>query len=1027
MRLTDPVRRLVLALALGAALLIATAAGAPGRALAEDDVQCGDLITHSVVLAHDITGCLGRDLTGTGDVMDPGNTYVADNTVSGNAWDGIEGKSPTSGDTGNVHYKDNEADDNGRLGINAGANSVDEGGNTAQCVGIVCNASAGPVADLGVQISDNAPADGVNVGDTVLDELHVTNGGPDTATNTVVHVVVPAGMRFDSALSSAGCSVDSPQPTDLPPGATAVSCALGDVGTSGATASVELTATAVGEQTTAAVAVSDVPDSDSSNQGDDDTVTVAPQTRITADQVRPDGRAPDLARFEFSSSEDGARFECAVVGQGTQPAAGDWSQCTSPFAAPHAPDGAGETFLVRAVGGGQTDGSPARRDFTVDAAAPHVGLDRVPSPDRDAAPTFSGAAGTAPGDLHQITVRLYQGAVATGDPYRTLTTTADGGSWSVPAGAPLPDGTYAAVADQSDDVGNTGHSDPPEVFTVDTTPPALRVTEGPDGTIATDHATVSFAYEDGAAVECSLDGEPLRPCSHLDAAHATGEDDLAGLADGDHTWTVRATDAAGNPAAVELDFRVAVPPPDTDAPHVTMDPVASPTNDATPALSGSYGTAPGDTTAVHVDVYAGDDASGTPVAADVPATLDTTAHTWHATPSNGLRPDGVYTAAVRQSDDTGHTGTATRTFRLDTTRPALNVTSGPGHDHPSRMAGFEFTFEPGATAQCRIDFESFRACFRVDAAHGTGLDLASGLGDGPHTWTVRAADAAGNEVQVHWRFTVAIPAPPPPPPPPARPVNLTKPSVSGPSSPHPGQRFLGHGGTWSGTDVRLTYTWLRCDDGDNRIADCRVARTGRAYHIRSADASIVHPQRMLLKVTATNGGGSTDAYAPSFTGVMLPDFTGVITSIGEAIKASLDQMKEILDAAGQALPHTMSIYAVGQRGAELCQYTVLGSPHTDWSCPGGHATAAVASVHHRRHHRRITVLASGTHRFKTTGAEKMRIRLTGAARRTLKARRHAHRVRVTTAVVYRPRHGKAKVRVKHSRVRIPRARRGGGG
>ena len=83
-----------------------------------------------------------------------------------------------------------------------------------------------------------------------------------------------------------------------------------------------------------------------------------------------------------------------------------------------------------------------------------------------ATPTFSGSAGTVAGDLATVTVRVYGGSAPTGTPVQTLTATEAGGSWSVAAGGELPDGTYTAQAEQSDEAGNTGRSSA-STFSVD--------------------------------------------------------------------------------------------------------------------------------------------------------------------------------------------------------------------------------------------------------------------------------------------------------------------------------------------------------------------------------------------------------------------------------------------------------------------------------------------------------------------------------------------------------------------------------
>jgi hypothetical protein len=77
------------------------------------------------------------------------------------------------------------------------------------------------------------------------------------------------------------------------------------------------------------------------------------------------------------------------------------------------------------------------------------------------------------------------------------------------------------------------------VWTVDTAAPDTTITSGPSGTVAGTQATFGFvSTETGGTLECRLDGGAYAAC----ASPRT----VSGLAPGTHTFSVRATDAAGN-------------------------------------------------------------------------------------------------------------------------------------------------------------------------------------------------------------------------------------------------------------------------------------------------------------------------------------------------------------------------------------------------------------------------------------------------------------------------------------------------
>jgi hypothetical protein len=120
----------------------------------------------------------------------------------------------------------------------------------------------------------------------------------------------------------------------------------------------------------------------------------------------------------------------------------------------------------------------------------------------------------------------------------------DGGAWSVSYTAPLPDG-QCVTATQTDAGGNTSelpNAVPIDAAVCDVTGPTASVDDGPSG--ATSDPTPAFAFssnEPGSTFECRVDSAAFAACSGPGDAHTTDS-----LADGPHTFEVRATDAVGN-------------------------------------------------------------------------------------------------------------------------------------------------------------------------------------------------------------------------------------------------------------------------------------------------------------------------------------------------------------------------------------------------------------------------------------------------------------------------------------------------
>lgn len=75
----------------------------------------------------------------------------------------------------------------------------------------------------------------------------------------------------------------------------------------------------------------------------------------------------------------------------------------------------------------------------------------------------------------------------------------------------------------------------------DTTAPETSITSGPSGATKDSTPTFGFSSEPGATFECRVDAAAFAACSGPGGAHTT-----ATLADGSHTFEVRATDEVGN-------------------------------------------------------------------------------------------------------------------------------------------------------------------------------------------------------------------------------------------------------------------------------------------------------------------------------------------------------------------------------------------------------------------------------------------------------------------------------------------------
>jgi sugar lactone lactonase YvrE len=116
--------------------------------------------------------------------------------------------------------------------------------------------------------------------------------------------------------------------------------------------------------------------------------------------------------------------------------------------------------------------------------------------------------------------------------------------------AQLADGSHTFRVRAIDPAGNTDPSPSVRTFTVDATPPQTTIDSGPSGTTNDPTPSFGFSSEPGASFQCRVDSGSYAACSSPRT--------LGHLADGSHTFSVRARDAVGNldPTAATRTFTV---------------------------------------------------------------------------------------------------------------------------------------------------------------------------------------------------------------------------------------------------------------------------------------------------------------------------------------------------------------------------------------------------------------------------------------------------------------------------------------
>src|SRR5439155_19723281 len=140
----------------------------------------------------------------------------------------------------------------------------------------------------------------------------------------------------------------------------------------------------------------------------------------------------------------------------------------------------------------------------------------------------------------------------------------------------------------------------------------------------------------------------------------------AGLAAGPHTFTVTATDTAGNTGNASSTWTIDTTPPTV---NITAQP-ANPTH-STPASFSFTSSKTGSTFQCKLD-------GGTNTTCTSPTSY------------TGLAA-GAHTFKVTATDTAGNTGNATSPWTIDTTPPTVNITAQPANPTNQTSASFSFT------------------------------------------------------------------------------------------------------------------------------------------------------------------------------------------------------------------------------------------------------------------------------------------------------------------------------------------------
>ena len=236
-------------------------------------------------------------------------------------------------------------------------------------------------------------------------------------------------------------------------------------------------------------------------------------------------------QFTFASNEDGAEFQCSLD-------SGNFQDCTSPVQYTSLATG-NHTFQVRSIDAvGNVEVSAQAYNWSVDPAATTTitsnSVTKTPTTVKSA--TFAFASNLTSASFVCSLDGAQASACTSPKTYDTIT-----------------DGAHAFIVRAVDHWGTTDQTGASYSWIIDSTPPVTTLTQ-----TRTSNAVIQFTFSANEATQgfqCSFDSGAFQAC--------VSPIQYGGLAMGDHSFQVRATDLVGNVETSAKSFSWTVDPPIT--------------------------------------------------------------------------------------------------------------------------------------------------------------------------------------------------------------------------------------------------------------------------------------------------------------------------------------------------------------------------------------------------------------------------------------------------------------------------------
>jgi hypothetical protein len=612
--------------------------------------------------------------------------------------------------------------------------------------------------------------------------------------------------------------------------------------------------------------------------------TVAPDTILDTHPADPTNSTS--ASFSFHATDDSpssgiAGFQCKLD-------SGSYGVCTSPQSYSGLSDGS-HTFSVRASdNAGNEDASPASFAWLVDTIKPSSSAS---SPAFNKTPTIhvTYTASDNAGGSGLDAVELWVKGPSDSDYSLSDTDSSPGASgsfdYAVPTdgGGNLVDGTYRFYTIAVDNAGN--HENTPSTpdgattqTVQDSVAPNTSIDTNPNNPSNSSSASFSFSHTDASPssglkrFECNLDGAGFTTCSSPQS--------YSSLAEGSHTFAVRAVDNAENTDASPASFIWFV---DTVAPDTILDThPADPTNSTSASFS----------------FHATDDSPSSGIAG-FQCKLDSGSYGACTSPQSysGLS-NGSHTFSVKASDNAGNPDamSASFTWLVDTIAPVTTDDAPAGWKNTAVTVHLSASDNAGGSG---VD----KTYYRIDSdpAYVLGTSVVIGApadhsNDGIHTIHYYSIDKAGND-EPDKTTTVKI--------------DTTNPTITF-ASRTPAANANG----WNKVDVTVTWD---CADSLSGVVTAHVSDTKTAQAANQT-AQGTCQDNAGNTASGSLGGISIDKTAPSLSPSISPTPPLLLGSSATASANATDGLSGVDTQSCGAVdtstvgPHTITCNATDKAG-----------------------------------------------------------------------------------------------------------------